>query len=507
MNGINLETMELLKKSHQELRKAGITTGTGLVTYSLEAEAKLIYPILTPFRNIIPRTGAPAGSTGFGTAAHWKEITAINTTNIFAGVSEGRRNAVQSVSEVDRIATYAGFGMENSVSFEADYAGQGFEDVKALAVLQNLQSLMVQEEMSILNGNASNPIGQGNTPTVTPSATGGTIAAGSTNYVYVAPLTYRGFVAATNGTAQSINPVASNATLTPIQSRTNADGTTDTYGNGVGQISAASTVFTTTGSNSASFTATTSPSEGAFGYAWFFGTTSGAGNAQLVAITNLPNVTVTATSTATYPANSTGLSSDNSVNALEFNGLISTAINGSGYFKSLAGNTLTADGFGGIVEIDAALKSFWDNYRLTPTDIWVDSQTVRDIVKKIAAGSTNPAFRVNIENGVAGLGNLTGGNLVTTYLNKYALNGASSLNIRLHPNMPIGTIYFDMDKLPVGWGHAKVGTPRDMRVRKEYYQIEWPITTREYEYGVYVDEVLQVYVTFGTGVITDIAAG
>ena len=32
-----------------------------------------------------------------------------------------------------------------------------------------------------------------------------------------------------------------------------------------------------------------------------------------------------------------------------------------------------------------------------------------------------------------------------------------------------------------------------IRTRQDYYQIEWPLRTRKYEYGVYADEVLQHY--------------
>jgi hypothetical protein len=67
--------------------------------------------------------------------------------------------------------------------------------------------------------------------------------------------------------------------------------------------------------------------------------------------------------------------SDNSTNNLVFDGLLTQAMKAgsNAYYKSLDGAGLTADGAGGIVEIDAALKSFWDNYRLSPDTIWVSS--------------------------------------------------------------------------------------------------------------------------------------
>jgi hypothetical protein len=49
-----------------------------------------------------------------------------------------------------------------------------------------------------------------------------------------------------------------------------------------------------------------------------------------------------------------------------------------------------------------------------------------------------------------------------------------------------------------------VGNVMQVRTRQEYYQIEWPLRTRKYEYGVYADEVLQHYFPPSMGVIANI---
>jgi hypothetical protein len=104
-----------------------------------------------------------------------------------------------------------------------------------------------------------------------------------------------------------------------------------------------------------------------------------------------------------------------------------------------------------------------------------------------------------------GLGNLTGGNLITTYLNKFALGGATALKIELHPYMQDGAIFFDTKKNP--YPNSNVGEVRRIITRQEYNQTEWPLVSRKYQYGVYVDECLQVYVPFAFAVITNIAPG
>ena len=47
----------------------------------------------------------------------------------------------------------------------------------------------------------------------------------------------------------------------------------------------------------------------------------------------------------------------------------------------------------------------------------------------------------------------------------------------------------------------------EAHVRQDYYQIEWPLQTRKYEYGVYVDEVFSCYFTPGFAVIRNLNTG
>ena len=48
---------------------------SGLTFYDLEVGAKLLYPVLTPLRNAIPRVSGKGGIQ-----ANWRAITAINTS-------------------------------------------------------------------------------------------------------------------------------------------------------------------------------------------------------------------------------------------------------------------------------------------------------------------------------------------------------------------------------------------------------------------------------------------
>ena len=122
---------------------------SGLTFYDLEVGAKLLYPVLTPLRNAIPRVSGKGGIQ-----ANWRAITAINTSGLRFGVSAANRGGALAVATQDYTATYKGIGVETSVDFEAQYAGQGFDDIRAIAAKTGLEALMLGEEAMILGGNA-----------------------------------------------------------------------------------------------------------------------------------------------------------------------------------------------------------------------------------------------------------------------------------------------------------------------------------------------------------------
>ncbi|WP_026606964.1 hypothetical protein [Methylocapsa acidiphila] len=460
---------------------------SGLTFYDLELGAKFLYPVLTPLRNSIPRVSGKGGIQ-----AAWRAITAINTNGLRFGVSSANRGGVLAIATQDYTATYKGIGVETSVDFEAQYAGQEFDDVRAAAAKTGLEALMLGEESMILGGCASTPLGVTPTPTLTSSGIGGSLGT-QTYSVICAALTHDGLV---NGSVAS-----------GIQgqiTRVNADGSTDTFGGGVGAKSANATVAVAgpTGSISASVSAV----RGALGYAWFWGAP---GAEALGAITTINSIVITAIAAGVQTAASLGVN-DNSANALAFDGLIYQAIKqGSGsYIYTMTtgaagtGTPLTSDSAGGIIEIDAVLKYMWDNFRLSPDTIWVNSQEALNISRKILLGSQSAAQRFVFESAQEMVG---GGIMVRTYLNRFPMQGGAVLDIKVHPNMPAGTILMTSKALP--YPLAGVGNVLQIRTRQDYYQIEWPLRTRRYEYGVYADEVLQNYFPPSMAMITNIGNG
>lgn len=494
------ETLELLKVAQgkpDDIIKSFVQPGsatTGLQAYNLEAPAKKLYPILTPLRNEIPRVGG-----GFAIQANWKAITNINVANVRAGVSEGQRGGVINYAMQENFAAFRGFGLENNVTFEANYASKNFEDVKALAVQQTLEATMVQEERLILGGNTSVAMGTTATPSATGSATGGALPAATYSLIAVALglQAYLDVVGVNNGsTGQYFD--ASTARVPGAITRTNADGSTDTFGGGSAAQSAAASVVVG-GSGAGSVSASVAAKNGAVGYAWFFGA---AGSEQLVAVTSINSVSITAVAASGAQAASTLGSNDHSTSTLDFDGLLYQAFKpgSNAYINVMAtGNTgLTADGAGGIVEFEQAFVNFYNKYRLSPSVAYVSAQELVNITKKIVANGGAPLLRLTTT--AENPGQLSAGVVVGEYLNKVM---GTKVQLRVHPNMPAGTIFFYTNALP--YPMSNVSNVAQMLMRQDYYQLEWPLKSRKYEYGVYADGVLQHYAPFSMGIITNIA--
>lgn len=484
------------------LAKAWTQSGTavsGITAYDLEAPAKLLFPVLTPLRNALPRASGKGGIQ-----ANWRAVTGINTTRMGMGIVEGQRGGVMTSTTADYIAIYKELGLEDSVSFKADRAAQGFDDLKALAQSNLLKATMIEEEFLILAGNTSFALSTTANAVLTQSNGTGALANNTSYGVGCVALTADGYrrAALVGGIVQTY-------------SRANADGTSTTLNGGTAAPSTQVNVTTANDTvNTHSINATVTAKPGAVAYAWFWGAASG--NLTLGALTLINSVSITALATGTTVspglANFNALAAtDYSTDAYVFDGLLSFAFNASlnSYQAAMAtgnagtGTPLTADAAGGVVQIDTALKSFWDNYRLSPSKIWVNAQEMKNITAAILKGSTTAAQRFTVA--VTNQGMLAGGFKTASYLNKYTMNGGQEIPVEIHPNLPPGVILFDTDTLP--YPQSNVANVKQMLLRQDYFSIEWPVVTRKYGFGVYFDAVLQHYFPPALGVIYNIADG
>jgi hypothetical protein len=457
---------------------------TGLAEYNLEQGARLIYPIDTPLRNMIPREVGQAGIQ-----ANWRAITGVNPNGENIGVSEGNRGGYDGYTEVDRFGKFVELGLESYVTWKAERAAGNFQNLDELAVQVLLQETMEAEEKVILGGFGVTTLAATGSVTTATATTGGTIASGSQLLTCV-PLTVRGY---------NYSSVA-NGVKIPY-TRNNADGSSDLINGFTGTPSASAAATTSAGTSTVSGSVAVVP--GAAGYAWYLGLS---GSQLLAAITTINSVLLTAPPAGTQ--NLTSLPAGNTSNdGLVFDGLIAQMVaSGSGsYIKSLATGTAgtgthltsTGNGRGGIAEFDAACLSFFTNYRLIPTDIWISGLDQSNITGLVLQGNTNlaPFF-------VGSQGDITAGAQITRYRNPVGY-GNQYLNIRVHPFLPQGTVLFTTDKIP--YALSNVRTVMKMNLRRDYYSTLWPLRTRKHEYGIYFDGMLQHYMPASMGMINNIA--
>jgi hypothetical protein len=475
-------------------KAATITTSTGLVAYDLEAPSKNLYPVLTPIYNRIPRV---TKSSGAGIAANWKTVTAIAPGGVssMAWVPEGQRAPRMTITVATASANYVTIGVEDDVTFEAQSAGAGFEDVLATSGMRLLQQGMILSEYAILGGNNSVALGTVGTIISAVAGSSGTLPALTYDIVCVA-LTFEGFLA-----ASLAGGVKAATTVTGM------DNATYTVNGGSSAPSAVKTQAVTLGQIlSVSVTAV----RGAVGYAWYVGA---AGAAKLEAITTINSATFSAPLTGGSRQLASAITVDTSQNTLAFDGLLYQVYkSGSlGYFNSLAtgtpgtGTPLTSSGRGTITEIDTMLKSFWDNYRLSPDELYVNAQELTNIYNKVMTSTTSSLVRFVTD--MVGPDTFVAGQVVGFYVNPYSLNGGQRIPIKLHPFLPAGTIFAWCQNLPAYYQSNQVPMVAEIQCRRDWYQIPWPIVTRSNATGVYSELVLKCYFTAALGIITNIGNG
>ena len=496
-----------------------IQQATNLLWYDLRPVVQMLYP----YRELIPRISRlPRVSADGGNAFHWKRIVGINVNGASSGVSEGNRGARIAVSEQDLTAAYKTLGFESSVTFEARLGAKNLApEALGISVQSALRSLMIDEEKILINGNAT--ISLGITPT--PTLTAGTVAGltgtfgGGTVYVVCVALTGMGFLA-----YSPYNAATNSGGVVGQVTKVNADATTDTYGGGSAQPSAEASVST---SSTQVVTATCSLVSGAFAYAWFVGSASGA--EYLAGITPSNQAIFTK-----FPANTNqpianlkvGTTyADNSVDQLIPDGIlaqvfgqvtgpapgtfmstnpllpsgISFTQGGSIVYSMAAGNTgLTLNG-SNFLEIDAVLRAAYDQYKIGYDRILISATDVLNTFgAMLGQASTANGFRLMFDADQE-TGRIIAGRRVTSYLNKFFNN---TLDVEVHPYIPPGCILFWSDRSP--YELSGVANLLEAHVRQDYYQIQWPWRSRRYEYGVYCDETFPCYFTPAFGAIINI---
>ena len=500
-----------------QMAKASVSVGSNIYGYDLRAPSLHLIPYLTPIRDSMPRVH----HTQPGPAAHWKVIqpSTFSVGGFIADpwVNEGQRAPLVTITALNKTATYATIGTDGSDTYEAQSAGEDFEDPLATAKFIALENLMVMEEDALIGGNVTFKIGTANMPTGVASGSG---AYSTECYCAVVALTYSGY------RNQASNAIATG--IIPTKSITTPDSKVMQVNGGCGIASATGNCSP---SNNTIITWTVTQQQGECGYAWFIGTTaSSQSTMHLQAFTTAPSYVQTGaptttgqllsawTNTTDYSVND-GTTGGGQNQVTAFDGFLSQIQTAAGtptsnlattnsYWQSLQGATLTSGGRGNVVEIDAVLLNQWTQFKCTTDLIHVNAQQLKDITSKVLNGSTAPLLRYEM-NGNAGEQEyqLTGSGTVSFYFNPFLPGGGRKIPIVVHPTLTAGTILFQGKQIPAYFKKSSMANVGEVICRRDYYSVDWADVTREYQFGTYAEEVLALYFPPAFAILTGIGSG
>jgi hypothetical protein len=447
----------------------GIGTVSGLVPFDLLAPSRLIYPVYTVFRNKLPR---PAGQ---GTSRIERVFTGISGSqtggqgvkdiSIPELVQSGGTLAstswplnlpgAGSQTEVQLNVPYKFFGLTESLSWLAQFAGQGFEDISALANLILLQEMMLGEEYQM-------------------------IAATSTNLAVPTIVSTTARAAGSNETT-----VGTNANFTVLVTATNYYGETTAV--------TGSTIATTTGQV---VDIVIGPSTGALQYnvyvslngsptranAWLV--TSGVGGVKYTIQGTIP------TSGTNPPAADSGTGANTRMEGIVPTLAGKSATNGiypsnwqGGYYNASVGSHLNYN------VIYTMLQGLWDGaqgsgttpgaFRADPAELVGEGGDIMRLSNDIISQGTATNYRLFLDQGdVAGT---RVGAAVSEFQNPIT---RSVMKLVVHPWLTQGTAMAMTYQLPQTW--TNVANAWEMTMVQDYVSIAWPVIDATFRYSLFM---------------------
>lgn len=441
---------------------------TSFAAFDLEAPAKLLTPRPTPLRNKIVR------KKGVGTSHRVKRITGYTGTgtggqgNIWPGITETTTTAFGSINYErgpkisytadDLVLPYNSYSLSDSVSFDANFSGLGYQDLRQLSSTSTLYATMLMEERMMLmaRGTASGYSGALTAPQVTLSkraaASGETALTDATYYVY-ASADAGAFGESVAGTVQSTTTVSQVIDVT------------------------ISTV-----------------SVGALGYKVYAGTTTGAGNAHYAGRTSTVTFTLQGGNYVTTGA--TAPTADTSAYATGYDGILPTVLGAnSGKVNRINGAFSTANPG---VEFQTVFSSLYDNVKADPDEILLNGADRKQLSDAIKNGST-ANYRLNLTQTDAG--DYVGGATIGALYNEIT---GKMVNLTVHPWLPQGVAPVLSYTLPIPdtevsdvWANVMV---------QDYMGIQWPVTQFAYEFSTYFRGTFFCYAPAWNGAVAGIQA-
>lgn len=456
-----------------------LAVSDGLVGLQLEAAAKQLVPLMSPFRQKIGRKGQPGSN-----AIQWKAITAVRQNAKFS-TTEGAATGAIITTVVPKSATFKVVGTRGKVTREAIAHSQGFDDALAKETANTLLLGMKLEEQAILGGNITVLA----TPTGTAVAVitgGGALAADATGYnVRIAALT----LMASNRESMD-RPLAYDGTHSNLATgaKTGANPAADGWTTPAGRVTSAAV------SLNDRIKITWNAVTGAAAYAIFIGKNT---TETLAAIVTQTSVTVTA---HVAGGSALAVADASSADANIFDGIVPLIhADASSYKKNLAGKFSTSGGE--IVEIQDMFQGIWDSGKIDDFSLLVGGTDSRSLSRLLTAAGGGPTIFVSTGDEGA-RGQMTQGYHVGFIVNQ--VSGKRCL-VEVLPWLPGGTVIALPNSIP--YPDANISAPFEISTSYDFERIDYAATTTTgpvTEFDIRAEEVLKDYFPAGCGILYNV---
>ena len=451
----------------QEIQKDITLTSplsTSFAAFDLEAPAKLLTPRPTPLRNRIPRKKGVGtshrvkrilGYTGTGTGGvgqTWPGITETST-QAFGSINYERGKLITYAAD-DLFLPYNSYSLSDSVSFDANFSGLGYQDLRQLSSTSTLYATMLMEERMMLmaRGTASGYSGALSAPTATtgsPAAASGQTALASNTY----------YIAVT------------------------ADAGISTTGFGESIASSIGTETVSTGDVLTVIVSTAVP--GALGYNIYVGTTTGLANLKYQGTLRGTGTftiqgagaTVTGNNAAftTTGAAASRATADTSAYATGYDGILPTVLGANSGFNNAINSTFSTSNPG--AEYQTVFARLYDAVKADPDLVLLNGNDRKQLSDAIKSGS-NANYRLTIND--PGTSGTTYGSIVTGLQNEVT---GKAVDLEVHPWLPQGVSPVLSFTLPIP--DTEVSDVWSNFMVQDYMGIQWPVTQFAYEFSTY----------------------
>jgi len=438
---------------------------TSFAAFDLEAPSKLLTPRPTPLRNKIARKKGVGtshrvkrinGYTGTGTGGvgnTWPGITE-STTTAFGSINFNRGSKISYAAD-DLVLPYNSYSLSDAVSFDANFSGMGYQDLRQLSSTSTLYATMLMEERMMLmaRGTASGYSGALSAPTfalASPVASGSQTALAATTY-YV------------NVTADA-----------------------GISGSGFGESILGTEANTAVASGDVLTVAVTTAVTGALGYNIYVGTATGAANLKYqgtlrgTGTFTIQGAAATGLTGNNAAFNTTGAaasraSADTSAYATGYDGILPTVLGSSSGYNNAVNSTFSTSNPGN--EYQTVFSGLYDAVKADPDEIFLNGADRKQLSDAIKNGST-ANYRINLSQNE--VGDYVGGAVIGALNNEIT---GKMVPLTVHPWLPQGVSPVLSYTLPIPdtevtdvWANFMV---------QDYMGIQWPVTQFAYEFSTY----------------------